>query len=229
MLKQTTPLQALAPGLWVASTPHTWMGLHLGSRMTVVQLGNGELLLHSPVPISPALQREIDALGPVRHIVCPNLFHHSYAGAAQALYPEALLYGPPALREKRADLPFAADILCKPAPSWQAELKPLAIAGCLLQETVFYHAASRTLISSDLVENFVSSPHWWTRIYLKMAGLHGQIGWSRLLRMVYRDRAAARASLDQVLEWPFERVVLAHGEVIEQGGHEAVRKAFAWL
>lgn len=229
MLKQTSPLQALAPDLWVASTPHTWLGLHLGSRMTVVRLSGGELLLHSPVPIGPALKQEIDALGPVRHIVCPNLFHHSYAGEVQGLYPDALLYGPPALRSKRDDLPFAADILVEPAPAWQQELLPLAIDGCMLQETVFYHAASGTLISSDLVENFVSSPHWWTRTYLRMAGLHGRIGWSRLLRMVYRDRAAARASIDCLLQWPFERVILAHGGVIERGGHEAVRRAFTWL
>ncbi len=229
MLNQTTALQAVAPGLWVASTPHTWLGLHLGTRMTVVVLGTADVLLYSPVPIGPELKRQIDALGPVRHIVCPNLFHHSYAGAAVALYPEARLYGPPELHSKRADLPFSATLISTPAPDWQAELLPLAIDGCLLRETVFYHAASKTLISSDLVENFQTSPHGWTRLYLKLAGLHGTIGWSRLLRGIYRDRAAARASLDRLLEWPFERVILAHGDIIERGGRDAVRRAFLWL
>lgn len=229
MLDQINRLQAVAPDLWVASTPHTWMGLHVGTRMTVVRLASGELWLHSPVPIGSALKQELDKLGTVRHIVCPNLFHHSYAGDAKALYPEAALYGLPDLRSKRPDLSFAADIMSTPAPAWQIELQPLPIEGCLLKETVFYHVASKTLITSDLVENFETSPHWWTRLYLRLAGLHGKIGWSRLLRVVYRDRAAARASIDRLLVWPFQRVVLAHGDIIEKDAHEAVRRAFLWL
>lgn len=222
-------LQSVATDIWTVAIPHSWMGLHVGTRMTVVRLASGDLLLHSPVPITAALKAEIDAIGPVAHIVCPNLFHHSYAGEAVALYPSALLYGPQDLRQKRPDLTFHADLMPQPAPAWQAELQPLAIEGCLLQETVFYHPATRTLISCDLVENFLTSPHWITRLYLKLAGLHGRIGWSRLLRMVYTDRKAARRSIDRLLEWPFERVVLSHGNLIDRNAHEAVRQAFTWL
>jgi hypothetical protein len=44
-----------------------------------------------------------------------------------------------------------------------------------------------------------------------------------------KDRAALRASVDTVLSWDFERVVVCHGEVLEHGGREALRSGFAWL
>ena len=99
----------------------------------------------------------------------------------------------------------------------------------MLDETVFYHPASRTLIACDLVENFHGSPHKPTDWYLKAQGLHGRIGWPRLMRWLYRDRKAARASLDRLLQWPFERVVVAHGDIIRQDAREAVRDGMAWV
>jgi hypothetical protein len=44
-----------------------------------------------------------------------------------------------------------------------------------------------------------------------------------------RDRAAARRSLETILAWDFDRVVVTHGRALETGGREALRRAFAWL
>jgi hypothetical protein len=85
------------------------------------------------------------------------------------------------------------------------------------------------VISADLTENFATSDHLPTRLYLKAVGIHGQVGWSRLLRFVYRDRAAARASVERLLEHDFDRLVIAHGDVLDRGGKDAVRATFAWL
>jgi hypothetical protein len=50
-----------------------------------------------------------------------------------------------------------------------------------------------------------------------------------LERLLVRDRAAARRSLERILAWDFERVVVAHGAVLESGGREALRAAYTWL
>lgn len=213
----------------MASAPHRWIGLHLGTRMTVIRLSAGGLLLHSPVPMSDELRTELRALGPVAHIVCPNRYHHVYAGDAVAAYPNAVLHGPPELRRKRRDLAFGADLSEIPHRDWKNDLIPLTIRGCLLCETVFFHPSTRTLVTCDLVENFAGSPHWPTRIYLKLAGIHGRVGWSRFLRVVYRDRKAARASIDRLLEWPFDRTVISHGHILTDHARDTVRRAFAWL
>jgi hypothetical protein len=79
------------------------------------------------------------------------------------------------------------------------------------------------------VENHDTSPHAVTRVYLRLAGLKGRVGWSRFFRLVYTDRRAARRSIDRLLAHDFDRVILAHGRVLQSGGREAVREAYRWL
>ena len=222
-------LQLVAPDLWVTSIPHRFIGLHLGTRMTVIRLASGALVLHSPVPVSDDLRREIEAIGPVRHIICPNLFHHVYAADTKAAFPDALLHGPEKLQRKRKDLTFDAVLSDMPHSDWHGELLPLTVRGSMLHETLFYHPASRTLISCDLVENFSHCDHAPTRWYLQAGGIFGKVGWHPLLRLVYLNRRKARQSIEQLFEWPFERVILAHGDVITENAREAVRGGLAWL
>src|SRR5262249_32248665 len=114
-------------------------------------------------------------------------------------------------------------------PDWKDDLVPLLIEGSALRETLFVHPGARTVISADLAENFETSDHLPTRLYLKVAGVHGKTGWHRLPRFVYRDHAAARVSIDRLREHDFDRVVVSHGRIIERDGKDAVRATFAWL
>ena len=50
------------------------------TRMTVVRLSNGDLLLHSPVKFDERLANELHGLGTVRHLVSPNQFHYAHIG-----------------------------------------------------------------------------------------------------------------------------------------------------
>ncbi len=218
-----------AEGLWTAFAPHRYFGLHLGTRMTVIRLPDGALWLHSVVAIDDLLADEIQALGPVRHVVVPDLYHHVYVVDAVQRWPAARVHAPAAMRRKRPELRIDAELTETPDPEWCGVLTPVHIDGSMLDETVFVHGPSRTLVTSDLVENFDTSPDLLTRLYLRAAGLHGRVGWSRLLRGVYRDRPAARRSLERLLALDFDRIVLAHGRVLEHGGPAAVREAFRWL
>jgi hypothetical protein len=222
-------LERLDEGLWVAGAPLVYMGMHMGTRMTVVRLDGGDLWVHSPLEPTPELRDAVDALGPVRHIVAPSCYHHLYAGDWTARYPDASLWGPAALAKKRKDLTLGSTLEQAASAPWAQELSPVHIDGCMLDETVFVHRATRTVVSSDLTENFATSPHWLTRMYLKASGIHGKIGWGRFLRVVYRDRAAARRSVDSLLAMEFDRVVIAHGDIIPTGGKDAVRSTFEFL
>jgi hypothetical protein len=162
-------------------------------------------------------------------VVAPNLYHHMYAGPCLDAWPGARLHGAPGLARKRRDLHFESELGDAPPPAWADDLDQTLIRGTLLHETVFLHRASRTLVSSDLVENFATSDHWPTRVYLKLAGIHGRPGLSRMLRLLFRDRRAARAGIDRVLAWDFDRIVLAHGDVIERGGKDVLRATYTWL
>lgn len=58
-------LEPLDDGLWVATTPHVMMGLHLGTRMTVARLRDDSLFVSSPIVLDARLAAEIDELGRV--------------------------------------------------------------------------------------------------------------------------------------------------------------------
>jgi hypothetical protein len=203
--------------------------MRIGTRMSVVRLADGGLWVHSPIPISGELRAAVDALGPVRHVVAPSLFHHVSAGEWKAAYPGAALHGPARLARKRKDLSLDAKLEDAAAAPWATELAPVHIDGCMMDETVFVHRATRSVISSDLTENFVTHPHWLTRTYLKASGTYGKPGWPAPLRVAYRDRAAARRSIDGLLAHDFDRIVIAHGDVITSGGKAALEQTFTFL
>ena len=101
--------------------------------------------------------------------------------------------------------------------------------GSLLNETVLFHRDSGSLIAADLIENFPSCDHAPTRWYLKINGALGQPTWPRAMRALYWRRDLARASIERILAWPVERVILAHGEIIEGNARDALRQGLAWL
>ena len=200
----------------------------LGTRTTIVRIDDGALLLHSPGPLSDAQHSQIQQLGTVSTIVSPNLEHTLFLDAAAQRYPEAQLWTAPGCSTA---LPRAAQTLDNIVdPPWKNTLRAFAVDGMpKLMETVFLHVVSKTLIITDLSFN-IRDAGFWDRMLLGLTGAHGKFGPSRLLRSYYLQEAdALRRSLDIILEQDFDRVIPAHGEVVEAGAHEGLRQAFAFL
>ena len=98
-------LETITDHVWSVRAPFKVFGLiALNGRMTIVRLQNGDLWLHSPIPISDALREEIDALGPVRYLVAPSCFHHMFVGPWKEAYPDAQIFAARGLHKKREDL-----------------------------------------------------------------------------------------------------------------------------
>lgn len=223
-------MRQLHESLWVVERPQRFYGLEVGARMTVVRLADGGLLLHSPVALDAGLRSALDALGPVRCAVAPNRVHHLYAGAVAEAYPDARLWIAPGLERKRPDLVHAG-VLGDEAPAeWRGQLDQVFFRGRPYEnEVVFFHRASRTLLVCDLAFNFGPGAAAPTRWLMRLIRSYGRFGPTRLDPLLIRDRPAARASLERILAWDFDRVVVAHGDVLESGGREALRRGYAWL
>jgi glyoxylase-like metal-dependent hydrolase (beta-lactamase superfamily II) len=104
------------------------------------------------------------------------------------------------------------------APTWTGEIEPLLVAGApLLNEVVFHHRASRTLICTDLLFNVTHPATWMTSVALTLMGTKGRLATSRAWWLYTRNRAALKNSLEQLLRWDFARVIPAHGDVVEPG------------
>lgn len=220
-------LTPLAKNIWVVDQPRFRMlGLQLGTRTTVVKMDDGSLWVHSPIALDDALAAELADLGPIGNIIAPNAFHHVYIADWKRAYPEARLWGAQGLIKKRRDVTFNA-VLGRDEGAWP--FRSCHIPGTLLDETVFLHEPSGTLIHADLFENFNQCDHGLTRLYLKLGGVWQKPGLHPLLRPIYRNRSAAREAVKQVLEWDFDRVILAHGDIVTEKGRDVAEQGMAWL
>jgi len=230
MMGMPRPLRQLAENLWVVDRPQTFYGLPVGTRMTVMRLAGSRLLLHSPVELESQLRAELDALGRVCFAVAPNRVHHLYAGGVARAYPGARLWVAPGLERKRPDLVFEAVLDDEAPEEWRGEVEQVFFRGRPYEnEVTFFHRPSRTLILCDLAFNFGPSAAAPTRLLMKLMRSYGRLGPSTLDPWLIRDRRAARASLERILAWDFDRVIVAHGDVLESGGHDILRQGYAWL
>lgn len=223
-------MKQLDHGLWVADQPLRFAGLELGARMTVIQLPNGELLLHSPVRPTSDLVREVSSLGSVSALIAPNRFHHLFAEAWHKACPGSRLFVAPGLESKRPDLPLAGVLSDEPELIWKGMLEQVVIRGFpLTNEVVFFHPTTRTLVATDLAFNIGLDRPALTRLAFRLSGAYRRLAPTLLVRLLVRDRESFRASLRRILEWPFERVIVAHGSVLEAGGQRELARGYSWL
>lgn len=222
-------LEPIGDELWLLERQLRFLGVECGSRTTIVRLRGGGLLVHSPAPLSPALRAEVDALGPVSAIVAPSRFHHLGVGSWIEAYPQALVCGCPGLAKKRPDLRWDRVLGDAPEPLWAGELEQVYFGARTMEhEVVFFHPGSRTMICADIVFNLARHPSRLTRVVARMLGQR-EPGATWLEHLMMRDRAAAREQIGRMLAWDIDRIVLSHGPLIERGGREVLRRAYAWL
>ncbi len=232
--------KSLAPNLWVVDQPDFNTGVaKIGTRMTVIKLASGGLFLHSPTKLDEQTKQALEAIGEVRAVVAPSRAHHLFVGDYIKTWPGAKLYGPPGLvgdiqdfRARigaRRDLKLDAVLSDEPASEWASEIDQLLFKGATgLNEVVFFHRPSRSVIFTDLVFN-VPADFKDARIFYTLVGGRGRFGPHRLIRLSIRDRKAARESVARILEWDFDRVIVTHGDVLESGGKPKFAAAFSYL
>ena len=231
MTASDEPLTPFADGIWISTEPVRFLGLRLTSTMTVIRLGDGSLLLYSPVTMTAARRAAVEALGRVAHLYAPNTFHHGWIGDWTAAFPSARVHAPDGVRRKRRDLRIdrvpGADA---PEPAFAGSIDELAINGFRPQEIALWHAAARTLVVADLVHNIGRPTHGWTRTYSRMMGFYDRVALSRGIRWsAFSDRTAARRSVDALLARPIDRLIVGHGAPVTDGARDALAAAYAWL
>ncbi len=94
---------------------------------------------------------------------------------------------------------------------------------------VFFHRASRTLILTDLIENFEAPKMpWWSRPLLKLGRVCDPDGrMPRDMATSFRSKSAhLRDVVETLIGWEPERVILAHGRWYDRGGTSELRRAF---
>ena len=185
-----------------------------------------------PVPFETL--KGITELGPVRYLVAATPRHVWRLDGWHTLFPEAQLWvaRPTPFTLKKGHLPLIATLGETPNPAWADDLDQMAFKGSrLIEEVLFLHRASRTLILDDLIQFHPGVKGKPLRNALfKLEGVATPPGGVGLdIRLTFTKRDLARRSLAKLLSWDFDKLIIAHGSCIEQDAKPFVEQAFRWL
>jgi hypothetical protein len=211
-------LNEFGPSLYVADGPTvSFYGFPYPTRMAVVRLSDGSVWVWSPIALSDALLKSVDAIGSVRHIVSPNKIHHLFLAEWADHWPEARVYAPPGLVQR---------------PAWASDMDQVIFRGSFaMEEVVFFHRASRTAIICDLIQRHPEATMTgWKGMLMRLDSLVGEHGSTpREWRASFLRRGKARAAREKVLSWKPDRLLIAHGECAQTGATSIINHALSWI
>lgn len=227
-------LKEIDKNIWIydGSTVNFY-GLPYSTRMTVIRLSNGNLWIHSPEKLNEELKEELGNLGKVEHLISPNKLHHLFLPEWISAYPDAKSYASPGLIEKRQDIKFTKELSNMSEKEWVDEIEQTVFQGSpLMEEVVFFHISSKTLILTDLIENFNPTAfNWWQKPIAWFTGILSPNGKTPIdwrISFLF-GKAKARIALDIMLGWRPKNIVISHGECIIDNGFEFLNKSFKWV
>lgn len=214
--------------VWHAQQPLKFGPISLTTRMTVVRLRDGSLWVHSPISPTRELIEELQQVGTVRYVVAPNKSHHLFFLEFLSAHPAAQGYIAAGLELKRPDLKRFPQVP-REAP-WDGEIQGFFIEGLpILNETVWFHSDSGTLVLTDLLFCFAETNRGVTALVSKLLGVRGRLGMSRTMKWATKDKQALARSVLPLLSLPVRRVIVAHDQIINEQPVEKLVQAFAWL
>ena len=233
-------LKRVADGLWIVDGPiirfgMPWPKMPFPTRMTIARVDRGDLFIHSPTPRLPDLEADIESIGKPRWIIGPNRLHYWWIPEWSAGFPKAGVYLAPGIREQAAGrINFDHNVLDRDSGyPWDIDIATLPVTGRFMTEVAFFHRSSRTLILTDLIENFEPRRlnsrlmRWLTRL----GGVQDPDGsMPRDMRMTFAGRRTLlSAAVETMLSWNPERIIISHGRWYDRNGAAELRRAFRWL
>jgi hypothetical protein len=133
-------------------------------------------------------------------------------------------------------------------PEFDAAFDSTVVAAHPNKELVFNHRASGTLVEADLLFNLPATEqnsrmpgglygaeagggNAWTKVFSSVMHTQGEALWPK--RFIWyllsrRDRPGFSKCVNDISQWKFDRIVPAHGDVVETGGKALFEKMFSW-
>lgn len=229
-----TEPRSFGKNIWTLDGPNVRdMGIWFTTRMTVIKLSDGSLWVESPVPVPSRALDRIQKFGLPRYLVAATPRHVWRLKEWHKLFPQAQLWAPKAspFTLKKENLPFTG-ILGEVSAPWSDDLDQLAFKGNpLIEEILFYHRKSRTVILGDLIQiHSLAKGKFFHNTLLKFLGVASPLGGVGLdVRLTFIHRKLARQSLEKLISWDFDKLIIAHGACIEKDAKSFVKRAFRWL
>lgn len=201
--------------IWASERPVWFRGVRLRARTSVIRVDDGRLLIYSPAPPSEDWVKQVAALGKVSWLVVPNCFHHLGTPAAAAAFPAAKVLAPRSAGAKNPKLRIDVEIREPSFTELMPELVLIPLEGVpFLDETLLYHRPTETLLGADVVLSADESDHWTWRLAARVLGCYKRARVPHDVKIA--DTEAASRSLHALGALTIQRLVVAHGNVIDE-------------
>ncbi len=195
--------------LYYSYVANTGLGIQFRSKSFLVETQD-ELIIISPANFDQEMIKNIKESPLKKVFIAPNNFHNINLAKMKSLFPDASFYGP-----KRSEEQSGVVLIRNKELDISDEIIPIKIYGNYkLMETCFYHSPSKSLIITDLLFNMHHKMNFPTRAILTIAGAYHKLNMSRLLKFTINDKDLFIKSLKSLLDYPFEHVLLNHGDRI---------------
>lgn len=208
------PLNPIAEGLWTVDG-HFRTPFFTGSVRMTVLAGEGGLVLHSPVALSPADVEAVATLGPVAAILAPNTMHYQSLNAAAEAFPAARVYVPEGLDKKTSPPARAETISRAHPPDLPRRIEHFIFDRHAIQECMLFHRPSRTLVTADLLYNYQREHGRGEKTFFGLLGCYGAPKVAFYHRFALPDKSAVAELVAQVREWAPRRIVMGHGRIVD--------------
>ena len=207
----------------VMSYPMRTLGIDFRRNVTLLRLGDGRVVIHSTVPFTGPDIAAIRRFGEPAWLVEATTMHETFAKEAHAALPDLPYLAPDGFAKASG---VATESLDPPPPDWSGEIDVLRINGIRTNEHALFHRRSRTLVVADLFFSLPADTRGWPGFFARhFMRLPRLFGISVFFRFMIRDRPEFERSVNALLGWNFERLVVAHWEPLETEAKPAVERA----
>jgi len=210
-------------GLFFLDSTKKMPMMSLPVRTTVADLGEGVRVMIAPG--SNLTLAELANAGPVTDLVAPSLFHCGGIPRAREAFPKARVWGPENAAEEKREIRWTNFLGKEPWPYSEA-LKAIPLDGMpKIREWVFVHAPTKSLIVTDLCFNLTAARGAGSWMILNAFGTYRRLGMSRFFAGYIKDKMAFEKSLEHLFSHDFNRMVVSHGDTVENGAREKLLAA----
>ncbi|MEO8700196.1 MAG: hypothetical protein ABI867_09135 [Kofleriaceae bacterium] len=196
-------------------------GVTIPMRSMLVETAGTKILI-SPI----GTQEESRAIGRGLTSVCaPSLLHHKFVQPVLERLQPRDLWGPPGYGDKLPEFERAKLFGRDEWPYYDVLDFAVVYGAPARNEVVFFHKSSRTLYTADLVFNISEPKGFLTPLTFRAMGIHKRFAVARMWKRWVEDKVAFRASIDRIFEWDFDRIVMAHGDIVPTNGRARLEAA----
>ena len=219
-------MEKISDNIWVHNDAMSLLGMHLPLRMTIVKLSSGSLWVHSPTALSTELKQVVEELGPVQFLVEASNGHMNWLVDWQQAYPDAVSFVSMGVARK---LKLTGHHLLDETSEniWDEDLVRIYTAGVpFFNESVFLHKTSKSLIVSDLIQHYNKErapglSGFMSRFIFEPIGFRGMcIAPPLKMGFMVKDRPSFVASIKQIQDLDFDKIIVAHGEIIQSNAKQ---------